>query len=334
MHGRTRTGTSTHERRQRRRRRMTPSRATAPAGFEHEVLFYRDDATFLAGLLPYVRDGLARGETVVVAEPPGRLDLLAGALGADADAVHWLDVTELATNPARLIGACTTLLAEATAAGRTLRGIGESSWPGRHDSEYAECRLHELLLATAFDGGPPWRLLCPYDQVHLPKDVRTGALRSHPRVRTPHGRRPSTAFSRDAAADFGTPLPPPSPGVLRGTYGAADLRPTRRTAGSFARSCGLSDDRADALELAATEVVTNSIRHGGGGGSLAMWRTDDAAVVEFSDSGRLTDPLVGRVPPGVDRPTGRGLYLVNQLCDLVQVRSGAWGTTVRITTWL
>jgi anti-sigma regulatory factor (Ser/Thr protein kinase) len=314
---------------------MTPSasRAAAPSGFEHEVLFYRDDRTFLTGLLPYVREGLARGEAVVVAEPPRQLDLLAGALGADADAVRWLDVTELGTNPARLIGACTALLAEATAAGQVLRGVGESAWPGRHDAEYAECRLHELLLAAAFENGPPWRLLCPYDQVRLPKEVRTGALRTHPLVRTPTGRRPSTAFSRDAATDFGTPLPPPSEGVLRGTYGAADLRPTRRTVGSFARSCGLSDDRSEALELAATEVVTNSIRHGGGGGSLAMWRTDDAAVVEFCDGGRLTGPLLGRVPPGVDRLAGRGLYLVNQLCDLVQVRSGAWGTAVRITTW-
>ncbi|MBJ7453583.1 MAG: ATP-binding protein, partial [Blastococcus sp.] len=217
---------------------------------------------------------------------------------------------------------------------RALRGVGESAWPGRHDAEYAECRLHEQLMATAFTDGPPWRLLCPYDQVRLPRDVRTGALRSHPFVTTPRGRRPSTAFSRDAAAaDFGTPLPPPSEGVLRGTYGAADLRPTRLTVGSFARSCGLTPGQCEALELAAEELATNSVQHGGGGGSLAMWRTDDAAVVEFSDSGRLTEPLLGRLPPGTDRSSGRGLYLVNQLCDLVQVRSGAWGTTVRVTTW-
>ena len=332
MHARARTGTGTRE----GRRPVTPaaSRATVPAGFEHEVLFYRDADTFLAGVLPYVREGLARGEEVVVAEPPGRLDLLSSALGPDADAVRWLDVTELAANPARLIGACTTLLAEAAVAGRTLRGVGESTWPGRRDAEYAECRLHELLLATAFADGPPWRLLCPYDQVRLPRDVRTGALRSHPFVATPTGRRPSTAFSPDAAAtDFGTPLPPPSDGVLRGTYGAADLRPARRTVGSFARSCGLSPEQCDALEVAAGQLAANAVDHGRGSGSLAMWRTDDAAVVEFGDSGRRAEPLTGRLPPEADGLGGWGLYLVNQLCDLVQVRSGSWGTTVRITTW-
>lgn len=312
---------------------MTPT-SPPSAGFVHELLLYRDDATFLAGVLPYVRQGLAHGDQVVVAEPPGRLELLRNALGPDADAVRWLDVTDLGANPARLIGACTALLAEAAAVGRALRGVGEPAWPGRHDAEYAECRLHELLLATAFADGPPWRLLCTYDQVHLPRDVRTGALRAHPFVATPTGRRPSTSFSRDAAAvDFGTPLPPPSEGVLRGTYGAADLRPTRRTVGSFARSCGLSPEQCEALELAAAELAADAVHHGGGSGSLAMWRTDEAAVVEFNDSGRLTEPLIGRLPPGVCRHGGRRLYLVDQLCDLVQVRSGPWGTTVRVTTW-
>ncbi len=314
---------------------MTPaSSATAPAGFDHEVLFYRDDETFLAGLVPYVRDGLARGEHVVVAEPPRRLALLRSALGTEGRAVRWVDITDVGANPARLIGACVALLAEAAAAGRPLRGVGESSWPGRHDAEYAECRLHESLLGTAFSDGPPWRLMCPYDQAHLPRDVRTGALRTHPLVSTPGGRRPSTTFSADAgAAAFGTPLVPPSEGVLRGTYGPDDLRPTRRTVASFARSCGLSAEQTEALELAAAELAANSVRHGGGSGSLAMWRTDGAAVVEFSDRGRLPGPLVGRRPPPVEEPGGRGLYLVNQLCDLVQVRSGSWGTTVRITTW-
>jgi hypothetical protein len=29
-----------------------------------------------------------------------------------------------------------------------------------------------------------------------------------------------------------------------------------------------------------------------------------------------------------------GLYLVHQLCDLVQVRTGLSGTIVRVSTWL
>lgn len=307
---------------------------TTAAGFEHEAFLYRDDDSFLAGLVPFVRDGLADGDRVVVAEPPGRRELLAGALGPDADAVRWLDMEGIGANPARILGAWTEVVRDATAAGAGLRGIGEPAWRGRRDAEYAECRLHELLLGTAFDDGPAWRLLCPYDQTHLPRAVRTGALQTHPLVSSADRRRPSAAYHREAAATaFATSLHQPAEGVLRGGYGPADVRATRRTVATFARSCGLSPVQVEALELAASEVVANSLHHGGGAGTLAMWRTDGGAVVEFSDAGVIADPLTGRRAPAPDQPRGRGLFLVNQLCDLVQLRSGPQGTTVRITTW-
>jgi anti-sigma regulatory factor (Ser/Thr protein kinase) len=65
-----------------------------------------------------------------------------------------------------------------------------------------------------------------------------------------------------------------------------------------------------------------------------MWREPSAAVVEFSDSGRVTDPLTGRLMPPLGQEGGRGVYLVNQLCDLVQLRSSDRGTVVRVVTWL
>ena len=79
-----------------------------PAGaadrFEHDVLFYRDDDSFLAGLLPFIRDGLEQDEAVVIAEPRARLELLRDALGDDAAAVQFLDMAEIGANPAWIIG--------------------------------------------------------------------------------------------------------------------------------------------------------------------------------------------------------------------------------------
>lgn len=315
---------------------MTAPAAITPssAGFVHEALFYRDDETFLAGLVPFVREGLARGEDVLVAEPADRAAVLRHGLGADADAVRWLDMGVVGANPARIIGVWADALRVATAAGRRLRGVGEPAWPGRHEAEFAECRLHELLLGTAFDGGPPWRLLCPYDHARLPRPVRTGALQAHPVVSGPEHRRPGTTSPRDAAAAaFGAPLQQPSEGVLRGNYGPDDVQATRRTVVSFARSAGLTAEQGQVLELAASELVGNSLRHGGGSGTVSLWVTRHAAVVEFRDRGRIADPLAGRLAPCPDEPRGHGLYTVHQLCDLVQVRSSAEGTTVRITTW-
>jgi anti-sigma regulatory factor (Ser/Thr protein kinase) len=303
--------------------------------FEHEALFYRGDEDFLAGLLPFVHEGLERDEAVVVAEPRRRLELLRDALGRDASAVEFHDMAEIGANPARIIGVWADVLERHTNAGRQLRGVGEPAFPGRRTAELAECKLHELLLNHAFDGGPGWRLLCPYDQEHLPRAVVQGALHTHPVRSTSSSRLPSDAYAVGGHVPaFAEGLPEPADAVLRGVYGPGDIAATRRTVAQWARSCGLPEDRVEVLQLAASELATNSVLHGGGTGTVAMWLERGAAVVQFTDSGTVPDPLTGRLTPPLDSEGGRGLYLVNQLCDLVQVRSSDRGTTVRVITWL
>ena len=53
-------------------------------------------------------------------------------------------------------------------------------------------------------------------------------------------------------------------------------------------------------------------------------------AAEVRDHGRIVDPLVGRQRPAPYELGGRGVWLANQLCDLVQVRSSAAGTVVRL----
>jgi anti-sigma regulatory factor (Ser/Thr protein kinase) len=304
-------------------------------GFEHEALFYRGDDDFLAGLVPFVREGLDRDESVLVALPRVRGALLRAALGDDADRVRFLEMEEIGANPGRIIAAWADALDEATAAGSTLRGVGEPAWHGRRDLELVECQLHELLLNRAFDDGPAWRLLCPYDEEKLPRSVCELALEAHPIRSTSGSRGGSDRYvpGGDLAA-FAAPLAPPREGVLRGVFrGPQDIPATRHTVAHYARACGLSQEQVEVLELAASELATNSIRYGGGSGTVAMWVQDDAVVVEFSDAGHLADPLTGRRTPSYDQEGGRGLFLVHQLCDLVQLRSSPRGTTVRVLTW-
>ena len=90
------------------------------------------------------------------------------------------------------------------------------------------------------------------------------------------------------------------------------------------------DERGADLVLAVNEVATNSVLHGGGEGDLLVWIERDAVVCELRDSGRFDHPLAGRVRPEPGRVGGHGLWLANQVCDLVQVRSFPTGTVVRL----
>jgi anti-sigma regulatory factor (Ser/Thr protein kinase) len=104
----------------------------------------------------------------------------------------------------------------------------------------------------------------------------------------------------------------------------------RRLTEAEAEAAGLSGSRAIDLVTAVNEVAANSIRHGGGEGELRSWRETGRLLVQIGDRGQITDPLAGRIRPAVEQLGGRGLWLANQLCDLVQIRSGSDGTVVRL----
>jgi anti-sigma regulatory factor (Ser/Thr protein kinase) len=91
----------------------------------------------------------------------------------------------------------------------------------------------------------------------------------------------------------------------------------------------LSGDRTANLVLAASELAANTLRHTSGGGTLRVWHTRLEIVCQVEDEGWITDPLAGRRRRPAAEP-GHGLWLVNQLCDLVELRSGPAGTTVRL----
>jgi anti-sigma regulatory factor (Ser/Thr protein kinase) len=97
-----------------------------------------------------------------------------------------------------------------------------------------------------------------------------------------------------------------------------------------ARRAGLGHRTTQDLVLAVHELATNSIRHGGGGGRARVWADDAALVCEVRDDGHIEDPLVGRRRPPDDASGARGLWMANRLVDLLQLRSSAAGTTVRV----
>jgi anti-sigma regulatory factor (Ser/Thr protein kinase) len=105
----------------------------------------------------------------------------------------------------------------------------------------------------------------------------------------------------------------------------------RRFVAEHAERAGLEEQDVEDLMVAINELTTNSVRHGGGGGVLDVWTDDESLICEVRDGGRIEGRLLGRELPGADRDGGGlGLWLVNQICDLVQVRALDDGTVVRV----
>jgi anti-sigma regulatory factor (Ser/Thr protein kinase) len=302
-------------------------------GFRHEAVIYHSLAGFVDQVLPFVQEGLDRGEPVLVAALPDRTAALREALGAAAGGVSFVDMAEVGRNPARIIPVWRAFV-DRHGSARNVRGVGEPVWDGRRAAELEECRLHESLLNVAFDGGPAWRLMCPYDGDALPAAVLEDVRRTHPVV----GPEPATLEGYEGQAraftDFATPLSAPHVSAAEISFGPADLCELRNVVRRLCAGERLSPDVSEDLVLAVHELATNSIRHGGGGGVLRAWSDADALVLEVSDAGEISDPLVGRELETQLAEGGRGVWIANQLCDLVQVRSSSQGTAVRLHTWL
>jgi anti-sigma regulatory factor (Ser/Thr protein kinase) len=298
------------------------------SGLVHEALMYEGLDEFLDGTSAFVDDGLRAGETVVVAVPEPRLSALRERLGGPTDRLEFMDMAELGRNPARIIPALRQALSAHP--GQRLRWVGEPVWPGRRPCENVEGERHEALLNVAFEGAPV-AILCPYDVGGLDPAVLVGAQRTHP-VLHASGRRWDSVLYGDpctVAQAAAHPLDPvPAAAAERAID--HDLHGLRRFVRDRAAGTGLDGARLDDLLLAANEAAANTLLHGGGRGILRMWHGDEEVVCEIADAGQLDDPLAGRHVPDPGQPGGRGLWLMNQLCDLVEMRPAPHSLTLRL----
>ena len=300
--------------------------------FRHEALFYSGENDFLAGTLSFIRASIAAEEPILVAVGDGRIQALKGELNGGGELVQFADMAQIGRNPACIIPVWREFVSEHASKGRALRGIGEPIWPGRSAAELVECQKHESLLNLAFAGAPGFWLLCPYDTDALDAAVLEEAGRSHPFVAEDSVSRASDSYHGPGVAPgpFDGELPPASREPDEVAFSVTSLRAMRGFVADHGRSAGLDANRAADLVLAVSEVATNSVLHGGGGGHLRAWQEGNQLICEVRDNGRFDHPLVGRERPTDDQSSGRGLWLVNHVCDLVQIRSYPIGNVVRL----
>jgi anti-sigma regulatory factor (Ser/Thr protein kinase) len=300
-----------------------------PTLLRHDAMFYSGDGEYVARVREFVLGGLEAGGGVLVAVPEPKLALLQDSLSGVGGDLHFVDMRLAGVNPARIIPFIKAFVDEHP--DLPVRFVGEPIWAGRSEAETVEAVRHEGLINEAF-GATDVHILCPYDVRDLTSGVLDDARRTHPTIWDNGERFPCRHYADplEIYAAVNRPLPEPSVVPLRVsvTEGLASFRSTVK---ERARSADLAPDRVAGFLLAANEAATNTLVHAGGDGSARIWHDENELVCEVSDTGVIDDPLVGRRVPPADCPGGRGIWLImNQVSDLVEIRSGPGGTTVRI----
>lgn len=294
----------------------------APVVFRHEAFGYDGIDAFVARVTDVARAGLAEDAAVLVVAMTERLGPVRDQLGADGHGIDFRDMADIGRNPARIIPMWRDWL-DRNAARRCV-GVGEPVYEARRPSEVVECHQHEILLNAAF-AQADWRLLCSYSTAQ-PESVLARARANHP-----WWEGSANPGFDDEVNTLAQPLPEPFGPTKLLRFALDSITGVREYVAGKARRLGLDTEAVERFALAVHEVMVNSVDHGGGGGMLRLWAEDDELVCEVRDEGVITDPLVGRRRPTITQPRGRGMWMVNQLCDLVQVRSSAAiGTVVRL----
>ena len=300
--------------------------------YRHEAFLWHDRDDFATVLATFVEEGLDLGEPVLVATIEEHTRWLQDSLGHQASRqVQFIDMGGLGSNPARIIPAWREFVAVA-GPNEPVRGIGEPIWPGRHAEELLECQLHEALLNVAIDPATPLWLLCPYDAEALEPEVLEEAHRSHPVIVEAGAQRGSAHYvgRSHVEALFHSDLHPPRESPRGGVYTAETIHRLPSYVSLELYVAGLALDNATLLAEAVQSLARSSLTRGSREVSIRIWGEADAVICEVRDDSPIADPLHGRTIPTDEHDS---LWRLNQICDLVQLRSTSEATTVRIVSW-
>lgn len=304
----------------------------------HDALLFSSPDELAAATVPFVQEGLAAGDVVVVTASPATADVVRTAVDDDRVRVLPRDVAYGRRTPAA-VTAFRRLTDELAATGaRRVRVLGETDF-GRTEREQLEWQRYEAVLNDALADRPLWGL-CLFDTTRLPEPVLESVARTHPTVVVGRSRTPNPRFVDPAAYLRGLPVPeePLQSGVPRlAVDGVADLIALRHAVAAELASVGGPREVVEDFLLAVDETTSNAVRHGAPPVGLRLWTSADRVVCAVTDHGRgLDDPFAGYGPAhGQDLSRGgMGVWLARQLCDHVDISSGPDGVTVRLTTAL
>ncbi len=290
------------------------------AGFSHDLLEHHGWADGVSKVGALVEDAWRTRTPVLVAGPASWLDDVRGTGLSDPDRrdaqVHLVSLEGPLRNPALLAQELVDFV-DAFGDGVTPVGITDTLCGRTVDDQLIECKLHDALLDELFGPQRPFTLTCPIDVDAIPAEVVARARRLHAG---------ETVAVAEELREL--PLAEPTGVVAVRSFDSASSRDTRRWVRDQGSEFGLRVTAVDSLEIVAGELIANSLVHGGGSGTIRLWTGPDALVCEVRDQGSFDLPFVERRPDPLQLG-GRGLWIVNRISQLVQVRNTARGAIVR-----
>ena len=197
---------------------MRTGAARGQVGHFHEAGFYVSDTEFRALIVPFVEEGIAAGEPVIIGYDD-RKNALVHSWVTDPSAVTFLADNSLYATPARAIAAYRRLfeLHVARGAGQ-IRITGELGYSG-NGGNFDGWDRYEAAVNTVWDDFPVWGL-CLYDAATAPAAVFDVVERTHPRLVSASGTRQASSRFQEIA-DF--EALPPTPDPLEGTTPMIEL---------------------------------------------------------------------------------------------------------------
>jgi anti-sigma regulatory factor (Ser/Thr protein kinase) len=305
----------------------------------HDALFFSSTDELAAATVPFVQEGLAAGDAVVVVASPAIADVVRAAVDGDERVrVVPRDAAYARRTPAA-VTAFRRLADELTAAGAPrVRVVGETDF-GRTEREWLEWQRYEAVLNDALAAWPLWGL-CVFDTTRLPEPVLESVARTHPTVVAGRSRTPNPRFVDPAGYLSELPVPPEPLQATRPRL-AVDEVPDpialRHAVAAELTAVGGPREVVEDFLLAVDETTSNAVRHGGPPVGLRLWTSAERVVCTVTDHGPgLDDPFAGYGPAHGDDLSrgGMGVWLARQLCDHVDISAGPDGVTVRLTTAL
>jgi anti-sigma regulatory factor (Ser/Thr protein kinase) len=305
--------------------------STEPAGLVHDAFVYSSEEEFLAGTMPFLEEGIERGESILAAPTDANAQLIQERLGRRASAVDWDENAESHRTVERLGIFLDYIDRHLNAGARRIRLLGEPCWPTNGGPGVTEWKRYESFLNVALAPHPVW-LVCPYDARSLSPDILEDSCRTHPHIGYGEGRAPSAEYVDPSDFSRGLDRPPlarpPADAAEEYFKSASDAR---RFVAAQAKVAGLSTDKVKDAELAASEVSTNVFKYAAEVARVRAWAESDVFVFDIDDTGRgIEDPFPGYSIPEPTAPTGRGLLMARRLADVVQARTTPTGAIVRL----